>query len=193
MSDTLDPETPPETVPKPAEEQEKRKPGQWVAETVKDAKDRLGINILSFDPPADLVAAIKSKRDPRVRFTYSESIATDICDLLLTGMPLAKICAMPDMPNYSTIWKWQEAHEEFAKRMEQAKRTGSHFIADDCIRIADDDSIDPAHKRIMVDTRLRLIKSWHSKAYGDNLKVSGDETGAPVRFFIDGLSDRVKP
>lgn len=191
MTDKTGPENPPQTLPKPVEEQ-KRKPGQWVAETVKDAKERLGLNLLSFDPPAELVEAIKSKRNPKVKITYSESVASEICDLLLTGMPLAKICAMPNMPNYSTVYQWQEMHEEFRKRMEESKRVGSHYIADDCIRIADDESIDPAHKRIMVDTRLRLIKSWHSKAYGDNLKLAGDENGGPVRFFIDGLSDRAK-
>ncbi len=172
------------------EKPEKRKPGEWVAETVKDAKERLGINLLTFTPDPVLQKALAAKRGRKT--TYNQEIADLICEKLLSGTPLAKVCAEPGMPNYTTVCRWEDTNEDFKAEMARSKRNGSHYIADDCIRIADDETIDPAHKRIMVDTRLRLIKSWHAKAYGDNLKLSGDENGAPVRFFIDGLSDRVK-
>ncbi len=102
---------------------------------------------------------------------------------------MASICQAAHIPHFVTIWQWSKDNEDFRLKLEQAKRDGSHYIADDCLRIADDTTIDPMHKRIMVDTRLRLIKSWHRRAYGDNVQLSGEE-GNPVRFFIDGLSDR---
>lgn len=169
------------------------KPGEISAARVADCIEKTGINPLKANnvvklPPspaklAQLATITQANRK------YSETLAEEILGRLLGGETMASICHDERMPHYTTIWHWAKDNEEFRGKLESAKRDGSHYIADDCLRIADDQTIDPMHKRIMVDTRLRLIKSWHRKAYGDNVQLSGDENGNPVRFFIDGLSD----
>lgn len=170
----------------PTSKPDKPKPGERTAAIVLDAKQRFGINLLKVEPRPD---APKPRRNYR-EVLYSEDVAKELFARVLSGEPMARICAEDHMPSYVTVWQWQQDKPEFKESLEKAKREGSHYIADDCVRIADDQTIDPMHKRIMVDTRLRLIKSWHRKAYGDNVQLSGDENGSPVRFFIDGLSDR---
>ncbi len=171
----------------------KLKPGEWSQAIVDDAKAKGLGNIRSMDSVVRLpLSQAKLKQLATISEAnrkYNKVIAEEICARLLSGETMASICRDEHIPHYTTIWDWTQADADFRQKMEQAKRDGSHYIADDCIRIADDQSIDPMHKRIMVDTRLRLIKSWHRRAYGDNVQLSGEE-GNPVRFFIDGLSDR---
>ena len=102
---------------------------------------------------------------------YTPAIAAEICRRLSEGEPYVRICALPDMPDLSTIWRWEEMHEDFRKLSARALELGTNAIAHDCLRIADDQDIDAAHKRIMVDTRLRLIGKWNAKRYGDRLNV----------------------
>ena len=78
------------------------------------------------------------------------------------------------MPGFTTVWEWERENDDLAKLSARARELGTHFMADDCLRIADDSEIDPQNKRIMVDTRLRLIGKWNAKAYGD--KVQADLT-----------------
>jgi hypothetical protein len=80
------------------------------------------------------------------------------------------------MPSYNTIWRWENENEEFRDLSARAKRNGTHFLADDTLRIADDESIDTNRAKLMIDTRLRLIGKWNAKAYGD--KVQAEVTGA---------------
>src|SRR5688572_22062339 len=114
---------------------------------------------------------------------YTVELAHRICDLLANGTPMAKIAKMDDMPGYSTLLHWQANNEEFRDLSARAKIDGTHHIADEAMEIADNLDLDPQHKRIMIDTRLRLIGKWHSRAYGD--KVTQEHTGpdgTPIQF-----------
>lgn len=102
---------------------------------------------------------------------YTPELAARICERLSKGDPLARICADETMPHYATVRNWERDNEEFLALSTRAREDGTHFIADDCIRISDDLKIDPAHKRIMVDTRLRLIGKWNAKKYGERQVV----------------------
>lgn len=106
-----------------------------------------------------------------------------ISELLVQGNSLASICRRDDMPSYVTVWKWESEDPEFLNISLSARARGADFIADDIIRITDDLDIDPQHKRIMVDARLRLIGKWNRKVYGEKVsqEVSGPD-GAPIEF-----------
>lgn len=56
-----------------------------------------------------------------------------------------------------------------------ARELGCDAMADQCIDIADDTTIDPANKRIMVETRIRLIGKW-SQRYSDKMTVKNETT-----------------
>jgi hypothetical protein len=107
---------------------------------------------------------------------YSEELVAEICQRLGKGEPMARICDDAHMPSYNTIWRWENENEEFRDLSARAKRNGTHFLADDTLRIADDESIDTNRAKLMIDTRLRLIGKWNAKAYGD--KVQAEVTGA---------------
>lgn len=55
----------------------------------------------------------------------------------------------------------------------RAKMDQLEPIADEAMEIADDPTIDPLHKRIMVDTRKWLLAKLAPKKYGDKLELGG--------------------
>jgi hypothetical protein len=78
--------------------------------------------------------------------------------------------------------------EKFREDVARASEQGTNMMAAQCIEIADNPDIDPKNKRVMVDTRLKLIGKWNRKIYGDKLdqEITGDvtyniATGVPER------------
>jgi hypothetical protein len=113
--------------------------------------------------------------------TFNEETATEILERLASGEPLRKICRDEHMPHYTTVLKWQQRHQDFADLSARAKQDGTHALADECIEIADDKTLDPPDKRVRIDTRIRLIGKWNSKAYGEKLAIGGDANAPPIR------------
>ena len=93
---------------------------------------------------------------------------------------MKSICALPRMPGITTIWKWEQENGEFAKLSARARETGTHVIADQCIEIADDPLLDPADKRVRIDTRMRLIGKWNAKKYGDKIEHTVQQEFIPL-------------
>jgi len=107
----------------------------------------------------------------------TEAVETELFERLAKGEPLARICDDDHMPDFSTVWRWEESDENFRKLSARARALGTHWIADDCLRIADNPTLEPADKRVRIDTRLRLIGKWNAKAYGDKMALTGGEDG----------------
>ena len=122
---------------------------------------------------------------------FTDELADEICTRLANGEPLKRICADPHMPGFTTIWRWQDENEEFRKLTARARELGTHNLADQCIDIADDPDMDPANKRVMIETRIRLIGKWNSRAYGDKQTTTLENPdGSAVAFVI---RDMTKP
>lgn len=100
----------------------------------------------------------------------TDEVVSEILERLSCGEPLARICADDHMPAFSTVWRWETDDEAFRNLSMRARMHGTHFMADDCIRIADDPVLEPADKKVRIDTRLRLIGKWNAKSYGDKIE-----------------------
>jgi len=127
---------------------------------------------------------------------------------LSAGQSLRSYCLANNLP-YMTVWDWLNpdgvtVHSPYAR----AKGAGSHYLADECLDIADElakgyvpAGVDPALAeatgvadigsrvqvaKLRIDTRLRLIGKWNRKDYGDKTAiVGGDADDAPVRVVTD--------
>jgi hypothetical protein len=87
------------------------------------------------------------------------------------GEPLTRICADEDMPHRNSVYNWLEDDEGFAGQFRVARARGIHAMAEDTLNIADNLVLLPEHKRIMIDTRLRLAGKWLPSAYGDKVQL----------------------
>jgi hypothetical protein len=107
---------------------------------------------------------------------YTEKLGDRICEGVSNRLSIAKICAHDDMPAVRTVYTWLRAHKEFLHNYELAKEDQAHNLVEDALNIADDESIDPQHKRIMVDTRKWIASKYNTKKYGDKQQVEHSGT-----------------
>lgn len=128
----------------------------------------------------------KNKRGRPV--IYNDQIAGEICELLAQGWTMKKICSLSHMPGLTTVFKWEAENGEFAKLSARAREHGTHVLADQCIEIADDPVLDPADKRVRIDTRIRLIGKWNAKRYGDKIEHTVQQDFIP----LDELRRRIE-
>lgn len=114
----------------------------------------------------------------------TSGVVEEICDRLSNGEPMARICKDEHMPAFRTVLRWEDEDEEFRRVSARAREYGTHHMADDCLRIADDEDLEPADKRVRIDTRIRLIGKWNSKIYGDKTLLGSDPDN-PLPAGID--------
>jgi hypothetical protein len=109
---------------------------------------------------------------------YSEDLGLRICDLLSDGLSLRKICARADMPAKITVLKWLGRIPDFAAHYAWAREMQADVGVDEMQEIADNPKLDPADKRVRIDTRKWIAAKMRPKKYGDrvDLGVSGTLT-----------------
>jgi hypothetical protein len=122
--------------------------------------------------------------------TYNQEVADEICSRLSKGEPLSVICSDEHIPSFQTVYNWEKARPGFLEASTRARMIGTHYLAYDSLRVADDLTIDPAHKRVIVDTRLRLIGKWNARQYGD--KIEHEHSGSIQTQTDDQLDGRIQ-
>jgi len=115
--------------------------------------------------------------------TYTSKVGQSVCSMLSEGKSLKATCKKLKL-SYTMVYKWQENEPHFKELSARSKREGYDAIGDDCIDIADNKLLDPADKRIMIDTRLRLLGKWAPKKYGDRTILAGD-VDAPLEVNLN--------
>ena len=123
---------------------------------------------------------------------YTEEIANEICSRLSEGEPLAQICRDEHMPGLSTVYEWRDQPDkkEFSGNIVRAREAGFDHIAQDALRIADtplegvevttdsDGKVTEkrsdmlGHRKMQIETRLKLLAKWDPKRYGEKLDLN---------------------
>ena len=109
---------------------------------------------------------------------FDQAIAEQITERLSAGEPLEAICRnLPGAPTSRTIRSWVAENPTFASEVAHAREVGYDAIAAECLPIIDDCPADSDHvqlARARVDTRLKLLRCWDPKRYGDRIAVDAD-------------------
>ena len=122
---------------------------------------------------------------------FSQEIADRICERIATGEPLETICRDDGLPSSATVRRWiLDDVEGFAALSVRAYMLGYEALAEQCLEISNtpvqgvertvkaDGSIEEKqgdmlqHRRLQIDTRMRLLGKWAPKRYGDKLDVT---------------------
>jgi hypothetical protein len=138
---------------------------------------------------------------------YDQAKADVICQRLAEGVNLREICRSKGMPAWRTVYDWSEANADFAAAMARARVSGWDAIAHEALEIADtplegvettkkaDGGIETkrgdmlGHRKLQIETRLKLLAKWDPKRYGDKLDVAhGGSVGVTVEIvrYSDG-------
>jgi hypothetical protein len=108
---------------------------------------------------------------------YTEDLGDLVCDGICRKIPLARLCDEDDsLPTPRTVYKWLRVHPEFVQNYTRAKEDQADYLAEECLEIADHDGLEPADKRIRVDTRKWLASKFQPKKYGDKQFVETKDT-----------------
>jgi len=102
---------------------------------------------------------------------YSPELTARICERLAIGESLRSICRDDEMPSMASIFLWLGKYPEFSEQYTRAREAQAEAHADRIVEIADDDTLDPNHKRIMVDARKWVASKLKPKRYGDKAEV----------------------
>lgn len=126
----------------------------------------------------------------------SPEVVQRILDGLSEGTPLTRICADADMPAPRTVREWMEQDETLSAAIARAREIGFDAIAEEALAIADtpvegkrikrsEDGTEEViedmlgHRKLQVETRLKLLAKWDPKRYGELIK-HGNADGSNI-------------
>lgn len=132
---------------------------------------------------------------------YSQEIADQICERLVEGESLRKICRRAGYPSVSTVCRWlaKEDLAGFRQQYARAREAQADTLADEILAIADTPKLGTmtttkavtvagvtveekttkkgdmlGHRRLQVDSRKWLAAKMAPKKYGDRLELGGE-------------------
>ena len=121
--------------------------------------------------------------------SYTQEIASVICERLSMGESLRSVCRDENMPAISSVFKWMNEHEEFSKQYARAKQESADAMAEDILEISDSAKNDWMEKhgkddagwvlngdhvqrsRLRIETRKWLMAKMKPKKYGESSTV----------------------
>ena len=130
--------------------------------------------------------------------TYTAEDGATICAALSEGHSLLSICEAMGI-SYDTAYGWERDIPQHGKDSARAREIGCHAMADKCLQIActpmigeertirPDGSIEVregdmlAHRKLMIDTHMRLLGKWLPKVYGDKVAIGGATDLPPIK------------
>ena len=115
------------------------------------------------------------QRAPQVK--YSKRIFQDICNRIISGDSLLKICSEPDYPDRITFFRWLEKAPELLATYTRAKELQADYYAEQMLDVIDNasstrDEIERA--KVKVETLKWIASKLKPKKYGDKLDVTSD-------------------
>lgn len=126
---------------------------------------------------------------------FNQEIADRICEWIAEGKSLREFCRQEGMPCFKTVYIWRKENEEFRMNYSIARQVGFDMIAEEALAIADtpvegerrevggkhgDRSVYEdmlGHRKLQVETRLKLLAKWSPDKYGDMVKLAGADGG----------------
>lgn len=114
---------------------------------------------------------------------YSEELADRICERLVEGESLRKICADEEMPNKATVSRWIASNDNFATRCARARETGADVLLDEMEDIEDrtlGGELDHRAANVVLSSKQWRASKLAPKKYGARIDhTSSDKSMSP--------------
>lgn len=133
---------------------------------------------------------------------FSQELAEQICELIISGKSLLQICTLEEYPDKSTVFRWLAKNPEFRDSYARAKELSAEHMAEELLEIADDTSADVyehmpnnvavQRDKLRSDTRKWLMAKLAPKKYGDKVQHTGGDGEGPVQFVVTRAGTKEK-
>lgn len=128
-----------------------------------------------------------------------EAMAAEIIEWISQGKTLREFCRQPGKPSRRSVDEWRLKDPTFAARVARARDCGFDQIADECMAISDTteegitlEEVEDGktttkrgdmlgHRKLRVETRLKLLACWDPRRYGVKQQQQEDKTGDAAR------------
>jgi hypothetical protein len=167
--------------------------------------------------PEGLAAKGEEKKKTGRPSKYNPETAEKMCELLSEGVPLREICRMEGMPAWRTVYDWMYRDDALgadgvglSAAIARAREVGYDAMAEECLIIADtpkiglkktfssgsdedEDSMTVVeedmlgHRKLQIETRLKLLAKFNPKKYGDRQILAGDSEN-PLEVQNDAMT-----
>jgi hypothetical protein len=108
--------------------------------------------------------------------TYTDEIAERICERLIEGESLRRICAEEGMPDRVTVFRWLEKHEPFREQYVRARELQAEAMDDEILETARSATPETAHAaKVKISAFQWRASKLAPKKYGD--KITTEHTG----------------
>lgn len=138
--------------------------------------------------------------------SYTQELADEIVARISDGETLRAICREEHMPAWRTVYDWIASNQDFSTRIARARDLGFDAIAEQALSIADTpvqgtrrketaDGVETiyedmlGHRKLQVETRLKLLAKWSPKKYGEKPEFPEDEKEIPPTHVIFEVVD----
>ena len=133
-----------------------------------------------------------------------QDIAAAIVEWISEGKTLQDFCRQEGMPKPRTVSDWKAKDEKFAADFAGARALGFDALAAQCLRISDtplegeETKVDAngnvieikrgdmlGHRKLQIETRLKLLAKWDPKRYGELVKMEhAGKDGGAIEFLV---------
>jgi hypothetical protein len=120
--------------------------------------------------------------------SYNIETAEEICQRMVEGKGLLKICSDRNMPDRATVYRWLDDNKEFRGKYARAREALMDFYAEQILQIAFDESGDVV---IEQDGNKSRAVANHAKVQRDRLKVDSLKWTAS-RLFPKRYGDKME-
>lgn len=140
-------------------------------------------------------------------YPNKEQLKDEIVVWVSNGKTLRDFCRQDHAPSFRTVYDWLAEDAAFDTRFARAREAGHDVIAEEALHIADtlhvgrkivthsggdgdDDAMTVTeedltqHRKLQIETRLKLLAKWNPRKYGDKTILAGDAE-APVAVAVD--------
>jgi hypothetical protein len=119
--------------------------------------------------------------------SYSDELATTICDRLTQGEALIAITSDAGMPSIRSVFRWLEANDRFRREYARARELQAHVMAEKAVAAGDAATPEDAHAaRVRYDAMRWYAGKLLPKTYGD--KVQQEHSGTVTLEALVGGS-----
>ena len=93
---------------------------------------------------------------PVAAYKYNRVTADIICNKIMEGKLISKICSEEGMPNHATISRWKVAHPEFTEAIEMARKARAEMMHDKALEAVSDTNIENMTKDEVAAHKLKI-------------------------------------